>query len=248
MAGFPLSLDDAVARARGLVLARYAEPRAAWLGGSVVRGDATDRSDLDITVLVDSSPAPMRDSFVAQGIPVELFVHNESSLREFCDNDIARRQPSMLRLVAETVVLLDRDGSGRRLRSAYLKELAEGPAPMSRNEIDRLRYGLTDLLADYDGLDGSPTLTWEYFPTHLFDRSMQLLLAHENAWGGSGKGLIEAVTAWAHTVPEESDWRQLPARWQQALVARDRDGIRRLVNEVLQRCGGPLWDGYRVTR
>ncbi|RYG77009.1 nucleotidyltransferase domain-containing protein [Yimella sp. RIT 621] len=50
---------------------RFSSPVAAWLGGSVVRGTATALSDLDITVPLDGTPAPMRESLRADGVPVE---------------------------------------------------------------------------------------------------------------------------------------------------------------------------------
>ena len=45
--------------ARRLVEEEFPGARAAWLGGSVVRGDASPTSDLDITVLLDGPPASM---------------------------------------------------------------------------------------------------------------------------------------------------------------------------------------------
>lgn len=253
---FPLSLDQAVELARKIVLERFAHPRAAWLGGSVVRGEATSTSDLDISVLVDGPPAPMRDSFVCQGIPVELFIHSEDTMAQSRAKDRERRQPSQQRLIAETVVLIDNDGSGQRLRADCQREIVDGPARLPRSEIDRMRYGLTDLLDDFRGLAGSdgltPDLTAAYFPVHLFERSAQLLLAEAGAWQGSGKGLIAALRDWArHTDSAQSGggWTSWLDEWAAELTQGtrgDRGRVIRLVTEALDHCGGPLWAGYRV--
>lgn len=256
MTAFPLTLDDSVAMATDIVLARFDAPRAAWLGGSVVRGEATATSDLDISVLVDSSPpesgrpvAPMRHSFLHEAVPVELFVHDEATLQQSRDRDRERRQPTQQRLVGETVILLDTDGIAERLRAECLAEIAAGPAALPRAEIDRLRYGLSDLLDDYTGLPQDRLLE-RYFPAHLFDRSTQLLLAHENAWQGSGKGLIAAVRHWAHDTdrrrPSGAGWSQWVEEWSPALRAADPFVVTRLVTEVLDHCGGRLWVGHLV--
>src|SRR4029079_14790918 len=148
-----------------LVLDLYPDARAAWLGGGVGRGDAGPTSDLDITVLLDGPPAPRRKSLEYAGWPVELFVHTEKSLRYLADKDQLRRQPTMMRLVAESIVLLDTDGSGARLKQEYLAEVAAGPKPLSTDELDLLRYMITNLLDDLyddegDGRSGLNTEQW----------------------------------------------------------------------------------------
>ena len=144
-------MEDGVKVARELVAERFPEARAAWLGGSVARGMATATSDLDVTVLLAGAPAPMRESLEYCGWPVEVFVHSDASLAHFRDKDQQRRQPTMMRLVGESVVLLDTDGSGVRLREACLAEVQAGPAALSGTELGLLRYRVTDLLEDLIG-------------------------------------------------------------------------------------------------
>ncbi len=64
---------DGVKVARRLVQLRFPGARAARLGGSLATGMATTTSDLDIIVLLDEPPAPLRASTVVEGWPVELF-------------------------------------------------------------------------------------------------------------------------------------------------------------------------------
>ncbi|MGH3330543.1 MAG: nucleotidyltransferase domain-containing protein [Nocardioidaceae bacterium] len=110
---------DGVRVAGELVAECFPDARAAWLGGSIVRGDATSSSDLDITVLTQGRPAPYRHSVHYREWPVELFVHTESSLSYYCGMDQQRRQPTMMRLVAESVVHLR--GDPRALRWSTLR-------------------------------------------------------------------------------------------------------------------------------
>ncbi|MDQ2846160.1 MAG: nucleotidyltransferase domain-containing protein [Actinomycetota bacterium] len=130
MSEFPLTSDASVEQATGLVASTFPEARAAWLGGSVAAGTATASSDLDITVLLTGAPAPFRESLHHKDIPVEFFVHTDESLALYPGKDRARRQPTLATLVSASIVLLDRDGSGRRLSDECAAEIAAGPASL----------------------------------------------------------------------------------------------------------------------
>ncbi|MGW6275883.1 nucleotidyltransferase domain-containing protein [Kribbella sp. NPDC055071] len=179
--------------ARQLVAELYPDARAAWLGGSVARGDASATSDLDITVLLDGPPAPMRRSLEYGGWPVELFVHTEGSLRYFADKDQERRQPTMMRLVGESVVLLDSDGSGLRLQQECRAEVAAGPKPLTTAELDLLRYTITNLLNDLADASGDERTA---IASVLWQDTAKLLLTGAGHWSGTGKGLLREVVAY----------------------------------------------------
>lgn len=94
--------EEPIAVARQLVAERFPDAIQAWLGGSVVNGGATLTSDLDVTILLDIAEVH-RESLVFHGWPVELFVHDDRSIRYFVDKDLARRRPTMARLVATSL-------------------------------------------------------------------------------------------------------------------------------------------------
>jgi predicted nucleotidyltransferase len=223
--------------ARRLVLELYPDARAAWLGGSVVRGDAGPTSDLDITVLLAGPPAPRRKSIEYAGWPVELFVHTEESLRFFADKDQARRQPTMMRLVGESVVLVDTDGSGARLQAEYLAEVKAGPHPLSADELGLLRYTITNLLDDLTDASGDTRLA---IASVLWQDAARLLLTAAGHWSGTGKGLLREVAA--YDVAHGTDYAT-------SLL----DGVRacddRLVSTVdriLAPYGGRLFTGFEL--
>lgn len=223
--------------ARQLVVEQFPAAIAAWLGGSVVRGDASPTSDLDITVLLDGPPAPMRKSLEYGGWPVELFVHTEKSLAFFADKDQKRRQPTMLRLVGESVVLLDTDGSGARLQQAALAEVAAGPTPLSSEDLDLLRYMVTNLLDDLIGASGDERTA---ICSVLWQDAARLLLTGAGHWSGTGKGLLREVMAYDRSHGTDH------AR---ALMEGVRSADDRLVDEVdriLEPYGGRLFAGFEL--
>ena len=146
----------AVATARRLLSEEFPETGAAWLGGSVAAGNVTAGSDLDITVLLPGPPAPFRDSRMYERRPVELFVHTKTSLEHYRSKDRDRRQPSIMRLVGESVVLVDVDGTAARLQAACAAEVLDGPEALSPDELASKRYAVTDLVTDLESSSSSP--------------------------------------------------------------------------------------------
>ena len=54
----------------------------------------------------------------------------------------------MLRLIGSSIVLIDADGSGRRLKAQLHRMDRAGPTPRSTEEVEAARYVITDLLDD----------------------------------------------------------------------------------------------------
>ncbi|MGI8415910.1 MAG: hypothetical protein ACR2P2_06800 [Nakamurella sp.] len=231
------------------------------------------------SVLLAGPPAPYRESLHHNGIPVELFVHTGDSLALYRAKDRTRRQATLAALVAESVVLLDRDGSGRQLRSDCAAEIAAGPDPLLDNDIDAQCYLITGLLDDLTGSTDPDTSA--LLVGYLWDTATRLLLGIEGRWQGSGKGLLRALrernqslaeasapnptapnpTAPHPTAPEPSasdssasdssasdPAGDLGSRRSTSMhiAAADPTALVALVDGVLNRCGGRLFDGYRV--
>lgn len=166
-----------------------------------------------------------------------LFVHTES-LAFYRATDQDRRQPTMQRLVCESVVLIDRDGSGERLQRDCLHKIAAGPKPLSQSETEHQRYGLTDRIDDLEAL--STTRTSRSTST----RKRLVSCWPRSAWQGTGRGLEAAVAAWAKTRPDP--WTRWREDWQVAWDVADQSAVVRLARRALDHCGGPLWEGHRV--
>jgi hypothetical protein len=237
-----MELDEVVATAKALVAERFPEARAAWLAGSVVSGEATPTSDLDITVLLPGPPAPFRESLVYDGWPVELFVHTRESVSHWIEKDLQRRRPTLARLISSGVVLLDADGAGVALAEECAMILAAGPGPVSDTDRDALRYGLTDLLDDLADCTDPVTAAALAFTT--WEQAVNLLLMLDGRWWGTGKWLVRELRD--HDAAHGTSYA---LRLHAALVsAVERDPVLLTVvaEEILEEAGGRLWAGYRV--
>jgi hypothetical protein len=230
---------DARVAARTLVATRFPEAVQAWLAGSVITGTATQTSDLDITVLMESTVV-RRESLVYDGWPVELFVHEDRSVRHFVEKDLARRRPTMARLVATGIPLVA-GGGGADLRAYCERVLREGPGPPEAGDLERARYGLTDLLDDLRG--GGQAALVTAVAVEVWRETAELVLAAHEHWGGNGKWLVRELA--------DLDGREgtsYGAELHVALrsaVSGDVAALASIARRALDLVGGPLWAGYR---
>lgn len=222
---------DAVSDARDLVAERFPQARWALLSASVLGPRRTATSDLDIVVMLGEPPAPYRESFRWRGWPVELFVHDEGSLRWYFDADLAARKPSVARMCADSVVLADRAGAAETVRAEAAARVAAGPGPLPPDQLARQRYGLADLLDDLAGATDPGERAFIGWATAC--AAAELVLDLDNRWRGKSKWLLRELRAADPDLAE----RLVAALPDPAAVAA-------LAAEVQDRAGGRLWEGF----
>lgn len=233
---------DGFETARNLVHERLPEARSAWLGGSIVLGTATATSDLDITVLLTGAPAPYRESLRYHQWPVELFVHTETSMEYFLATERKARKPTTLRLIGQTQILLDSDGSGEYLRENCAALLAAGPEPLTIEELRAQRYGLTDVLDDLMGSrDDDERLLIAF---NLWRATAELLLLGHGRWIGSGKWLHRELESFDREAG--TDYSRALARAVRAVALGTVESMAEIVTRALNEFGGPLFDGFKA--
>lgn len=67
---------EALSIAETIVRTRYGGAAFAYAAGSIIRGEGTYLSDIDLVVVFDQIDAARRESFIIDGIPIEAFVHD----------------------------------------------------------------------------------------------------------------------------------------------------------------------------
>ncbi|WP_406315495.1 nucleotidyltransferase domain-containing protein [Streptomyces sp. NBC_00118] len=231
-------MDDPVLTAHELVRDRFPGARAAFLAGSVLTDRRTPTSDLDIVVLLDGPPAPNRENLVYRGWPVELFVQTQAAWHRFADQETAKRSSPLLAMCSDGMLLVDTDGLGASLQAEARKRWAAGPPPLSDRERDYQRYILTDLLDDLRGCADPAERV--HLVAHMLQRASQLVLLVGGHWLGGGKWLSRRLAA-----ADPGLHRALTGGAAQAFTG-DTSVFAAAVTEVLDRAGGPLWDGYAV--
>jgi predicted nucleotidyltransferase len=103
--------ENAQQIARRVVAARFGNAEVAYCAGSIVRGECTEHSDIDLVVVLPVLKAAWRESFLYESWPVEAFVHDSSTLRSFFEEIDARSGvPSPPQMVDEGIAVC---GGGR---------------------------------------------------------------------------------------------------------------------------------------
>jgi hypothetical protein len=228
---------DPVDAARSLVEERYPECLAAFAGGSLMRGEGTSTSDIDLLVVTTRQDAPFRESLIAFDWPVEAFVHTQASCLDFFQRDARSRSPILPTICAEGATLRDVDGVADRLRREAQAVLKRGPTPLTQSELDHRRYLLTDLL---DDLIGSTDADESAFIAHdLAVQATNLILACQGQWEGKGKWLLRNLR---RVNPDLA--RALTVSLRLLCLLDRKDALIAYAEGALAQAGGRLWEGY----
>ncbi|CAM4015316.1 nucleotidyltransferase domain-containing protein [Mesobacillus thioparans] len=217
---------------------RFPDCDAALLAGSVIRGEATETSDLDIVVFKKDIPSAYRESLIFCGWPVEVFVHNLHTCRQFFKSDVGRARPSLPRMVAEGVVIRNSDFLADIMDEAK-SIIEEGPAEWTQKEIEFKRYFITDTLDDFIGSNNKAEEI--FIANELADQLHEFVLRTNKRWIGKSKWVVRELTRFD---PE------FAGRFIGAFEAYYKTGTKqtviKLAEEVLEEYGGRLFDGFSI--
>ena len=224
--------------ANAIRAARYPDATVVFVAGSIVRGEGTPYSDLDLVVVYPRLACAARESFRHDGYPVEAFLHDPDTLEYFFDQvDRPSGVPSLPQMVLEGIELPANDLS-RALKQRAAALIAAGPPPLDAETEARWRYTVTDLLDDLRGARSHDELIAT--GAELYDRLADYHLRRLGHWSGKGKAIPRAL--------DRLD-REFAVRYCRSFDTLFRvDDAREVIalaEEMLRPAGGPLFDGYR---
>lgn len=224
--------------AQKFVKERFPDCDAALLAGSVTRGEATETSDLDIVIFDKDIPSAYRESLIAYGWPIEVFVHNLQSYKLFFESDVKRARPSLPRMVAEGTVIKKSDYLQKLINEA--KRIIElGPEVWTKKEIDFKRYFITDTLDDFIGSNNEAEEL--FIAGTLAEQLQEFVLRTNNRWVGKSKWVVRELNHYDPVFCE---------KFVEAFSQYYRTGNKKMVVEMaeleLEPFGGRLFDGFSV--
>jgi hypothetical protein len=225
--------------ARVICSQRYPDAAVAFAAGSLMRGEGTPYSDLDLVVVYSALPAAYRESFRFQGLPVEVFVHDPETL-EYCfvEMDVASGIPALPHMVMEGQEVLRATDLSRQLKARAAALIDAGPPPLDAEGERRRRYMLSALLDDLRGWQSTEELM--ACGARLFEELADYHLRARGCWSARGKS-IPAVLRRADAA--------LCTRYCGAFESLFRESqispVVRLAEELLEPHGGLLFEGYR---
>jgi len=179
--------EQALNAAQRVLSKRFGEADFAVAAGSIMGGNGTVGSDIDLVVIFPSLERAWRESFDEDPFPVEAFVHDLETLRYFMDLDVKSGCPVMVKMVASGEVIGHGTAAGRQLQAAAQATFARGPLPLSGQSYDALRYQISDLVDDLRGK--RPPEEVFAIANALYQKLGDLILLGRGAWTGRGKWL-----------------------------------------------------------
>ena len=228
-----------VEAARGVWRERYAGARVIFLAGSVMRGEATETSDLDIVVVFESLPNAYREAFTFGGWPVEVFVHDTETLRRFFDADRRRGLPALMRMVIEGTEVPEACELSAELKRTASEVYEAGPPQLDADEMRLRRYRLTDWVDDIRFPRSDEELVAS--GASLYQDAADFFFRSRGLWSAHSKTiprrLRETDAGFAERFRAAFDALFTEKRSAPAVA---------LVEELLAPFGGPLFDGFRM--
>lgn len=224
--------------AKKIVLEKYPTCHAALLAGSVIRGDETKTSDLDIIIFDFSVEGAYRESFYSHDWPVEMFVYNSFSYRDFIDMDCQHGTPSLPRMISEGMPLMGADIIAPIQKEAIAR-LAAGPESWDEEIINWKRYIITDLLED---LKGAKQRAEQLFTVNALAQLLQEFYLRVNGqWTGKGKWVIRTLRDY-----DEAYAKQYTSALDEFYRTGNIEGIVHITDDTIRPFGGRLFEGFTL--
>ena len=219
---------------------KYPDASVIFLAGSIVRGESTPFSDLDLVVIFDKLPAAYRESFSFQGFPIEAFVHDPETLNYFiCDVDRPSGIPSLAQMILEGIEVPMPNDLSRCLKQLATSVMQLGPPGLKEEEIRKLRYDLTNLVDDIRQPRSRDELVAS--GTELYAALADYYLRTNMLWSAKGKSIPRILRQ------ANADLCLRYAASFDELFAHGRsESVVALVEEILRPRGGFLFHGHRL--
>lgn len=224
--------------AKQLIHEQFSNCQGALLAGSVVRGEATETSDLDIVIFDNSIRSSYRESLVYLGLNIEVFVHNLASYQEFFQEDYEQARPSMPRMVVEGLILKD-EGILKVIKKEASEIMMKGPEKWSRETIEVKRYFITDALDDFIGCTKREEAI--FIANSLAELVSEFVLRTNQQWIGTSKWLFRSLRYY------DNDFAERFVRAFDTFYKTDeKSEIIQLVDNILLPYGGRLFAGFSL--
>lgn len=220
------------------ILRRYPNCHGAVLAGSVIRGEATETSDLDIVIFDKSLTKAYRESVIEFGWNIEVFVHNLSTYKDFFKSDCERARPSLPKMVSEGIVIKD-TGIIQSIKQEANELLENGPEEWSAETIKVKRYFITDALDDFIGCTDRAEEV--FIANTLAELSSEFVLRTNGKWIGTSKWMVRSLKNY-----DEIFAGKFVEAFDIFYRNGDKNKIIMMIDDILQPFGGRLFNGFSL--
>lgn len=218
---------------------RYQGAEAIFVAGSVVRGEATTYSDLDLVVIYPQVPVAYRESFQHREWPVEAFIHDQRTLEHFFQNiDPQIGRATLAEMIAEGHEVPGATPLTSRLKAMASAALEQGPPALSQDEIDDRRYQISELIDDLREPKNRSELIAT--ATSVYCDLADFYFRSRRGWTGTGKSILKRMRK-----ADPAMARRYSESFEELFSTGQTTRVIELAKEILAPFGGFLFEGYR---
>lgn len=223
-----------------ILTCKYPDARVIFLAGSIVRGEGTLYSDLDLVVIFDKLPNAYRESYYYQGFPIEAFVHDPETLNYFL-HEVNRPSgvPSLAQMILEGIEVPQPDELSQGLKQLAASVIEAGPPALSEEDIRMLRYTITDMVNDIRHPRSKAELVAA--ATGLYQALANYYLRVNNLWSAKGKSIPRVLKR-----ADPNLCRRYCQGFDELFVIGQPEKVIALAEEILRPAGGFFFDGYKL--
>lgn len=222
-----------------LLETRYQGAEAIFVAGSVVRGEASTYSDLDLVVVFPKVEAAYRDSFMHREWPVEALVHDPETIRYFLENvDRQVGRATLANMISEGHEVPNSTPFGDELKSLAKAVLREGPPALSAEEVEDARYHISEIIDDIR----EPRTPQELIASGalIYNEIADFYFRTHGIWAGTGKVILRRMKK-----EDPVFARKFSEAFDQLFLNKQTAKVIELTEELLAPHGGFLFAGYR---
>jgi hypothetical protein len=212
----------------------------AVLGGSASRGEDREGSDLDLVVLsCNETERAFRRTYRAHGWVIEVFFLTLDEYRALFDEGIHASNPALQRMLAGGHVLVADGASAHAVLVEAKQDLLDGPMPWTLEQINYVRYMVTEQVEDVRGAGGGAE-GW-FAVAKLATLLCEFRLRTEGQWIGEGKYLFRCLRDFDPVLAV-----QLEEALEVYMQRRDAGKLIHCAENVLNPHGGLLFEGFEA--
>jgi predicted nucleotidyltransferase len=217
------SLSQPIQVTQEILDRRYSDARVIFLAGSIVRGESTPFSDLDLVVIFDKLPAAYRESFHFQRFPIEAFVHDPETLNYFLyEIDRPSGIPSLAQMILEGVEIPKPNDLSRSLKELATSVMQLRPPELTEEDVRKLRK-----------LVATGAELYEVLATYY--------LRTNGLWSAKGKSIPRILRQ-----ADANLSLRYAASFDELFAHGLPENVVSLVEEILRPRGGFLFEGHRL--
>ena len=218
---------------------KFPKADSAFVSGSIIRGEGTKHSDLDIIILFPKIPNAYRESFIYESTPIEAFIHDPETIHWFVDDE-KKNGGAYLAHMMSTGKIIPKPTTLSKEMLGYVKSvLKNGPDVISNESLLKLRYLITDLVDDLR--DDRPQQEKVACAIKLYPLLAEAVLRNAGQWLAHGKWIPRKLK-----IADAKIAKKFDAAFDDVFVEHSAKKLIKLSEQILEPLGGFYWEGWRT--